>query len=60
MNPDTLRSLTSRKTRGRHRERAQSMRNSFTDLAAQISRIPSKKRGSLTDISVFDENFDGN
>jgi len=56
MNPDTLRSITRR--RGRHRERAHSMRNSFTDLAAQISRIPNKLKGSMTDISVFDENWD--
>ncbi|KAI6185120.1 PNPLA domain-containing protein [Aphelenchoides fujianensis] len=55
MNPDTLRSLT--KQRVRRRERAQSMRDSFTDLAAQISRIPRKARGSMTDISVFDEDW---
>ncbi|KAI6202346.1 hypothetical protein M3Y96_00938500 [Aphelenchoides besseyi] len=55
MNPDTLRSLT--KQHGRRRQRAQSMRNSFTDLAAQISRIPGKARGSMTDVSVFDEDW---
>ncbi|KAI6239179.1 PNPLA domain-containing protein [Aphelenchoides fujianensis] len=55
MNPDKLRSLT--KQRVRRRERAQSMRNSFTDLAAQISRIPRKARGSMTDVSVFDEDW---
>lgn len=55
MNPDKLRSLT--KVRGRRRERAQSARNSFTDLAAQISRVPKKLRGSLTDVSVFDEDW---
>jgi hypothetical protein len=55
MNPDKLRSIT--RMHGRRRERAQSLRNSFTDLAAQISRIPRKARGSLTDISVFDEEW---
>jgi hypothetical protein len=55
MNPDKLRTLT--KLRGRKRERAQSMRNSFTDLAAQISRIPRKLRSSMSDVSVFDENW---
>ncbi|CAD5217297.1 unnamed protein product [Bursaphelenchus okinawaensis] len=55
MNPDILKSLT---RKNRRRERAQSMRNSFTDLAAQISRIPNKKyTGSLTDVSVFDEDW---
>jgi hypothetical protein len=44
------------KKRGRQRVQSLSMRNSFTDLAAQISRIP--KRGSLTDISVFNEDWD--
>ncbi|CAD5222713.1 unnamed protein product [Bursaphelenchus xylophilus] len=55
MNPDALKSLT---RRTRRKERAHSMRNSFTDLAAQISKIPGRKHGgSLTDVSVFDEDW---
>ncbi|KAH7728251.1 cyclic nucleotide-binding domain protein [Aphelenchoides avenae] len=53
MNPDKLRRLA----HGRRVENPRSPDTSFTDLAAQISGIPSAKRhhNSPTDRSVFDE-----
>lgn len=55
MNPEALESLN---RRARRKERAAQSRNSFTDLAAQISKIPGKRHGgSLTDVSVFDEDW---
>ncbi|KAH7693267.1 Patatin/Phospholipase A2-related [Aphelenchoides avenae] len=55
MNPDKLRRLV--RAHSRRVENPRSLHSSFTDLAAQISRIPSAKRhhNSLTDLSVFDE-----
>ena len=53
-NPDAL-ILHAKQHRRRRHERAQSMRNSFTDLAAEMTRIPRHaRRSSLTDASVFD------
>lgn len=50
MNPAKLRTLTKMKSI-RRRESGQSMHNSFTDLAAQISRIPIRHHGSMLSLN---------
>jgi len=40
------------------REQSPTMRNSFTDLVAQLSRIPQKRSGSLTDLSNMDSDWE--
>lgn len=53
MNPAKLRILTKMKSI-RRRESGQSLHNSFTDLAAQISRIPIRHNGSMLSLNDVD------
>lgn len=59
MNPDKLSYLTKRDPLRTHEDQ-QSLHNSFTNLAAQISRIPTNKQkiGSENDLFVDSEEFD--
>ena len=52
MQPDKLRQLiTPTLTR---RKTSRSLTNSFTDLAAQLSRVPPKQHSSLVDLNALD------